>query len=133
MGRFYLKYKRVIRYLIFGILTTLVNIVSYGIAARCFLLSTLWSTLIAWVISVSFAYVTNCKFVFESKVNKWVQKFTEIAQFFSCRIVTGILDLIIMFIFVDLLNINDLLIKCVANIIVIIANYIASKRIIFKN
>lgn len=132
MRQLYFKYKKMIRYLIFGILTTLINIITYGVATRWFLISASWSTIIAWVISVLFAYVTNGRFVFESKANIWSEKIREMLQFFSCRVATGVLDLAIMYIFVDLLNMQDILIKCGSNIIVIIANYAASKRIVFK-
>lgn len=48
------------------------------------------------------------------------------------RLATGIIDWLCMFIFVDLVHFNDVLVKIVANIVVIILNYIASKLVIFK-
>lgn len=125
------KYKEVILYLFFGGCTTLVNIVAYYLCDKI-RLSTTVSTIIAWILSVLFAYVTNRKYVFENRdESKSVIK--EISQFFSCRLATGILDLAIMVLFVDVLKYNGMIIKIISNILVIILNYIFSKLVIFKN
>ena len=60
------KYKDAIPYLFFGVCTTLVNMLVYWVFAHVFSLSVLISTVISWVLSVLFAYVTNRKFVFHS-------------------------------------------------------------------
>jgi len=91
------------------------------------------ATVIAWVLAVLFAYITNRLWVFESQADTINDFVREIIAFFACRLTTGILDLLIMFIFVDLLYCNDLLVKIGANVLVIILNYVASKLIIFKN
>ena len=65
----YLKYKEAILYLIFGGLTTLLNIVTYAVCSHLFHIDTLISNAIAWVAGVAFAYVTNKIFVFESKTD----------------------------------------------------------------
>ena len=125
------KYKEVILYLIFGVGTTLVNIVVYYFCSRIGM-ETVISTVIAWVLSVLFAYVTNRKYVFESKAVGFVLILKEAASFFLCRLTTGLLDLAIMVICVDLLHFNDMVIKILSNIIVIIINYVISKLLIFK-
>lgn len=127
----FLKYKEMILYLVFGGLTTLVNIVVYYVCDKVGL-STTSSTVIAWILSVLFAYITNRIYVFESKNHRFYDLIKEIFQFFTCRLVTGVLDLGIMLLFVDVLHFNGLLIKILSNIIVIILNYIFSKLIIFK-
>ena len=126
------KYREMILYLFFGGCTTLVNIVSYYICSRIGM-GTALSTVIAWVLSVLFAYVTNRKYVFESKAFGFVPILKEIAGFFLCRLATGLLDLAIMVVFVDFLHFNDMIIKILSNIIVIILNYAASKLLIFKD
>ena len=127
-----IKYKDIILYGIFGVLTTVINVVVYYLFAKVFLCGTAVSTVIAWILAVLFAFVTNKKWVFDSP--SWdkntVEK--EIISFFSCRLLTGLLDLIIMMVFVDVLHFNDIVIKVISNIIVIVLNYIASKLIIFK-
>jgi len=125
----YNKYKMQILYLFFGGLTTIINIIAYYISAYLFNLNTVTSTIIAWFLSVIFAFITNKIFVFESK-SKSI--FYELYKFFACRIGTGLLDLAIMYITVDLLNWNDLIMKIISNVIVIILNYILSKVIVFK-
>lgn len=66
----HMKYREIINYLIFGVLTTIVNYVVYLICAKMFLLNVETSTIVAWILSVLFAYITNAKFVFDSKVKR---------------------------------------------------------------
>ena len=127
----FFKYKEVILYLFFGGCSTLVNIVTYGIGTRVLEWDVVSANMLAWVCSVIFAYLTNKFFVFESKTNDLNTLFKEILSFFSARIVTLLLDVAIMK-FGIYFGINDLIMKVIANIFVIIANYIFSKLFIFK-
>lgn len=127
-----IKYKKIILYLIFGGCTTLVNIITYYICDKIGI-GTFLSTIIAWVLSVLFAYATNKKYVFESNVKNIKGLSKEILSFFSCRLATGILDLGIMLLFVDYIHFNGLLIKIISNIAVIILNYVFAKLLIFKS
>lgn len=126
------KYRSAILYVIFGGFTTLINIIVYYFSSYVGGFDTVSSNIIAWILSVLFAYITNRKWVFESQndTKKGVMK--EISSFFGCRLATGVLDVLIMFISVDILNLNGMLMKCFSNILVIIINYIASKFMIFK-
>ncbi|MEE1239454.1 MAG: GtrA family protein [Acutalibacteraceae bacterium] len=126
------KYREIILYLVFGVGTTLVNIAAYFVSSRIGI-GTAVSTVIAWILSVLFAYVTNRKYVFESKATGAVPILKETANFFLCRLATGLLDLVIMVVFVDWLHFNDMIMKILSNIIVIVINYVASKLLIFKN
>ena len=128
----YSKYKDVIPYAIFGVLTTIVNIVTYYVAAHFLKMPIMISTMLAWFLAVLFAYITNRKWVFHSSADTPGRILAEIIAFFSCRIATGIVDWLCMWIFVDLLDFNDVIIKAMANVLVIILNYIASKLLIFK-
>lgn len=129
----YNKYKEIINYGIFGVLTTVVNYVSYIIFTRVFCIDILVSNLIAWFLSVIFAFITNKLIVFESK------KFTinvilkEGVSFVIARVFSLLLDMAILYVMSDLMGINDLIVKIISNIIVIIVNYVLSKFIIFKN
>lgn len=89
-------------------------------------------TVIAWIASVLFAYVTNRKWVFHSEANGINEISKEICSLFMCRLVTGVVDWACMWIFVEILNFNDVLIKILANILVIVLNYVASKIFIFR-
>lgn len=126
------KYKSLISYGIFGVLTTVVNIVSYNLCYYKFEISNTFSNVIAWILAVSFAYFTNKIWVFESKSWRWRIVKKEIAAFVSCRLATGILDLIIMYVCVDIMGIQAMIMKFVSNVLVIILNYVFSKLIIFK-
>lgn len=125
----YTKYKMPILYIIFGGLTTLVNILVYFVCYNISGLSNVSSTIIAWILSVIFAFITNKFYVFESKENN---VFYEISTFFGCRLGTGILDVGIMYLTVDILKWNALFMKVISNVVVIVLNYILSKVIIFK-
>ena len=132
LKQLYEKYKDVIPYLFFGVCTTLVNVVVYWVAAHPLHLSVMASTVIAWLLAVLFAYVTNRKWVFHSEAKDARAVLKEMASFFACRLATGVVDWLCMYIFVDVLQWNDMVIKIAANVLVIILNYVASKLIIFK-
>lgn len=128
-----LQYKEIISYIFFGGCTTLVNIVIYYACSYVIGLNTVVSTIVAWILSVVFAYITNKIYVFESDSFELKVIRNEIVSFFGCRIATGIMDLIIMVVFVDWLLYPDLIIKIISNILVILINYIASKLFIFNS
>ncbi|MBQ9492652.1 MAG: GtrA family protein [Oscillibacter sp.] len=105
---------------------------SYWVAAYPLGLSVTASTVIAWVLAVLFAYVTNRRWVFHSAARTAPEIAREMASFFSCRLATGLLDLGCMFLCVDVLGWNDLLIKALDNVLVVVLNYVASKLLIFR-
>ncbi len=128
-----MKKNNVLSYLFFGVLTVCVNTIAYFIFAHILKFSTVISTIISWFLAATFAFVTNKAWVFESK--SW-DKYTllkEATKFYLCRLVTGVLDVAIMFVFVDLLFWNDMLVKVLSNVVVIVLNYIASKFVIFTD
>lgn len=126
------KYKDVISYLIFGGLTTVINVVIYYLLYNSLGMPNLLSTFCAWLVSVVFAFITNKLFVFESRSWKLRTALYEMAAFFGCRILTGILDMVIMYLAVDVMEWNGTLWKILSNVLVVILNYIASKLVIFK-
>ena len=91
------------------------------------------SNIIAWFASVLFAYLTNRKWVFHSEAETFEDYWKEILAFFAARLGTGILDWLIMFIFAKQMGLNDMVIKIVSNVVVIVLNYVASKFWIFKS
>lgn len=126
------KYRAPILYLFFGGVTTLVNIAAYYIVARIFRIDLIPATLIAWLISVLTAYLTNRKWVFDSHAVGARDILRELLAFLGARIFTGLLDLGMMYLFVKKLYFDDMLIKIVSNVIVIVLNYVFSKFLIFK-
>lgn len=131
LRRLYWKYRDVLLYLVFGVLTTAINILAYHLCYQIFKIDNITSTIIAWVVAVVFAFVTNKLFVFESTARRG-KAIIEAANFFACRIGTGIIEVGVMYLFVDVLTFNGTIMKLITNVIVIIVNYIASKLLVFK-
>ena len=123
---------QIILYGIVGGITTLINIIAYWACTRLLYIPVVASTVIAWTVAVVFAYWANRTFVFHSTVNTLSGIIKEASEFLFFRITTGVLDVIIMYLFVDVFGFYDVIVKTTSNIIVIILNYIASKIIIFK-
>lgn len=126
--------KEIIFYLIFGVLTTLVSLIVYYFCTLAFFnpqnaVQLQIANIISWVLSVAFAYVTNRRFVFESKNPN---KLEEIIKFVSARLLTLLLDMFIMFVCVTILKFNDKISKLLSQVIIIISNYIFSKIFVFK-
>lgn len=134
----YIKYKEIINYLIFGVLTTLVNLITKYILLFTILEPTNGfqlqiAIIISWIVAVIFAYFTNRKFVFESKNEN---KLKEFINFVVARIATLLLEMFIMWFFVTLLKLNSdlyvVIFTLVAQVSVIIGNYIFSKLFVFR-
>lgn len=123
--------RETISYLVFGVLTTIINYVSYE-ACKWLGIHYTVATVIAWVLAVAFAYITNKLFVFESKSFDKAVLIKEITAFVSCRIFSGLCDLGFMVLAVEIIGINDSIAKLVANVFVVVINYIFSKLFIFK-
>lgn len=125
----YKKYEEIINYLIVGGMTTLVSISIYALFTKCFHINYMIANVISWIISVLFAYITNRIFVFKSKSENIV---LEIYQFFKYRIFSFLIEIFLMYVFVELINIDDMISKVIVQIIVIVLNYVFSKLFVFK-
>lgn len=126
------KYKNIILYVAFGFLATIVNLASYYLCYNIIQIQNVTSTIVAWFLGVVFAFVTNKLWVFDSKKLDTDTMKHEISLFLGARIGTGLLDVVIMYLTVDVMNWNSNIWKLVSNVIVIILNYVASKLLIFK-
>lgn len=126
------KYKENIAYLIFGVLTTVINFVTYFILTETAGINTVTSNIIATTVSILFAYITNKLFVFDSKTTSTSELIEEFFRFIGARVVTGILDTIFVYIGVEMLYTNNKLVKTISCIIVIILNYVMSKLVVFN-
>lgn len=126
------KYEELIMYLIIGVLITIINYVVFAILVNGIKLEMHISNIIAWVISVICAYFSNKLWVFKSKSFKLEVIVKEILSFGAARVFSLLVEEVILYIFVNKLGMEKLIIKLVANIVVIIINYILSKFIIFK-
>jgi len=126
------KYREILVYLVFGVLSTLVNYLVYLPCYNLAHLSASLSNVIAWVFAVAFAYLTNKPFVFES--HDWSAKIVvpELVKFVGSRVFSGAVETLIILVFADILGWNGNLVKLVTSVLVVIINYAASKLVVFK-
>lgn len=123
--------RETLSYLFFGVLTTLVNLLSYK---ACTMVGADYrlATIIAWILSVTFAYVTNKLYVFQSKSLQFHHLIKELSSFVLSRLFSGACDLAFMILAVEWFAMNDFLAKIFTNVFVVILNYISSKLFVFK-
>ena len=126
------KYWDILTYLVFGVLTTVVNYAIYLPIFNFCGISAAVSNMIAWVGAVIFAFLTNKPFVFHS--HDWSAKTTlpELIKFVSCRVASGVLETVILFLAVDLMAWNGNIWKLVTQVLVIVINYVGSKLLVFR-
>lgn len=126
------KYKEIISYAFWGILTTLVNYAVFFICVRFFDITYLISNICSWVCAVTFAYVTNKIFVFNSTDWSVTKLKTEVLPFFLERIFSLVVETVMLYVLVDGLSFNSEIMKVFTNLVVIAINYLISKFVIFK-
>ena len=126
------KHYDVLSYLFFGVLTTVVNYVIYLPCYNLLGLSAAVSNMIAWVVAVAFAFLTNKPFVFKS--HDWSAKVVmpELTKFVGCRVGSGLLETLILFVAVDCLRWNGNWVKLATSVLVIVLNYFGSKLLVFQ-
>ena len=126
------KYRSTVIYLVFGVLTTAVNYIVYLPCYNLLGFSATISNMIAWVVAVAFAYLTNKPFVFRS--HDWSAKTVvpELTKFVGSRIFSGALETGIIFVTVDCLLWNGNIMKLITSVLVVILNYVASKLLVFR-
>ena len=127
------KYWDIVSYLFFGVCTTIVNYLIYIPCYNFMGMSATVSNMIAWVVAVAFAYLTNKPFVFKS--HDWSSRtvIPELTKFVGCRIGSGAAETLILLIAVDLLGWNGNIWKLLTQVMVVILNYIGSKLLVFRN
>ena len=148
----YEKYREIISYLFWGVMTTLVSMLTYGLFALLFRsldaeltlfglsvsLTVVLATILSWVCAVLFAFVTNKLWVFESKSWESRVALPELAKFVSSRAATGILEVVAVPLLTaigldqTIFGIEGMLAKVIVTIIVIILNYVLSKLVVFR-
>ena len=126
------KQSELISYAIFGVATTVVSMVVYGVCNSAFEMHYLISNIVSWVIAVAFAYITNKMFVFKTRGIGFAQLKREITLFVSARLASLGIEELGLFILIGLIGWGELLAKLVMQVVVIVLNYIFSKLVIFK-
>jgi putative flippase GtrA len=132
LNPFYKKHKEVLLYLFFGGLTFIISMVSYTIVNIGFCINELIANLISWILAVLFAFFTNRIWVFQSVTNTWKEFWMQMINFMGGRVATLIVEELILFVFITILSFNSVAVKLVAQIIVILFNYLISKFWVFN-
>ena len=120
--------KETVLYLMFGMLTTIVSVLSYWVFTRLFLIGYGGANVLSWFAAVTFAYITNKRFVFSDKGNMLKKAVT----FYFSRLFTLVVEITVMYLMIEWLLINDLITKVTVQALVILLNYIISKFIVFR-
>ena len=118
-------------YLFFGGVTTVINYVVYFILTQGLGVHYLAANAAAWAAAVAAAFITNKIYVFRSEA-RGRELVREIWQFVSARIVSGVMESALMWIFVDIAGLPDGIVKIAVSVLVVLLNYIFSKLIIFR-
>ena len=126
------KHREIVSYVFWGVMTTAVNYVTYLLLTKGFHVYYLTSNVIAWTVSVLFAYFVNKLFVFQSRDWAWRVALRELWQMVASRIFSLGLETGILWLFVEKLLLNEFIVKLAANVLVVIVNYVLSKFIIFN-
>ena len=117
------KSRSIISYLFWGVVTTVVNVVVYSLCYDVAHFSNILSTVIAWVVAVAVAFVTNKLFVFDSKSWHLAVAFREMFDFTLCRLGTGVVEIVMMYVLVDVLEFNGTIMEIITNVVVFAVDY----------
>jgi len=126
------QYREILVYLVFGVLTTVVNYLVYLPCYNLMGLSASVSNVIAWVFAVAFAYLTNKPFVFRSHDWSLGTVVPELIKFVGTRVGSGALETVILLFCVDVAGWNGNVWKLVTSVLVVVVNYIGSKLLVFR-
>ena len=126
------KYKALILYGIFGVTTTIINVVSYALMLLIGI-NVQVAVVVSWLLAVIVAYLTNRVWVFNSGASTNIELLREFISFMLARLATLIVEMLIIWFGVQLLDQDPIIWKIIDNIVVILLNYVISKQIVFKN
>lgn len=132
MEPIYSRHKEVLLYLLFGGISFILNIALYVLLNGMLRINELIANVICWIACVLFQYFTNRTWVFDARPDTPVELLRQMSSFFGGRIFTLAVEEAILAIFITWLNFNSILVKIVAQVVVIVLNYIISKLIVFK-
>ena len=126
------KYEEIILYIIMGVAAMAVSLASYYILANPLGIHYQAANILSWICAVSFAYATNRKFVFKSKVTGVMEILKEAASFVSGRLASLAAEIVSMYFFVQICGIDDNIVKLINQVLVTILNYLISKFWVFR-
>lgn len=118
-------------YLFFGVLTTIVNIAVHFTCLDVFGWHYMVATVVSWVVSILFAFVTNKRWVFHSKTETSIEWVMEFSKFVFYRLLSLVMDMGSMYVLIELIHTGDIVAKIFTQVLVVVANYVFSKFLIF--
>lgn len=130
---FYKMHKEVLMYLFFGGIAFFLNIALFVLFHGIMQITELIANIICWVLCVLFQFFTNRTWVFDGHVDGPAAFFKQMGSFFGGRVFTLLVEEIILAIFITWLGLNSMIVKLVAQVVVIVLNYVVSKLFVFKN
>lgn len=129
----YKIYKELILYLFFGGLTFLISVLTFALFHTAIGINELLANVYSWIIAVLFAFVTNRSCVFAASTADIKELAKQTLSFLLSRVITLVIEELILFIFITEIGFPSIVIKVIAQVIVIFLNYLFSKYIVFKN
>ena len=129
---FYRAHKEALLYLLFGGLTTVVSIASFAVFHMVLGWNELVANVISWILAVAFAFFTNRIWVFAAPTERATDFFRQLFSFFGGRLFTLAVEEAVLFVFVSRLHFPGIVIKTLAQILVVVLNYIISKMFVFR-
>ena len=129
---FYKKNKEMLLYLFFGGLSFIVSVATYALFNVGCHMSAVVANIWSWIITVMFAFLTNRVWVFDSPTETVGEFVKQMISFYAGRVITLVIEEVILFVFIDVLGGNSIVVKIIAQVIVIVLNYVISKLLIFK-
>lgn len=130
--KIFIKDQEIFKYILFGVLTTVVNIAVFFLFDTVLNFSYIIANAISIIAAILFAFFTNKKYVFKSKAQSWKLAFKEFYLFVGLRSVSGLFDMLSMLMLVDFMNLETNLSKILTQFIIVVLNYIFSKLYIFR-
>ena len=126
------KYEESLLYLVFGGLTTVVDFIIYILMTDIFHVNYLISNVIAFVGAVIFAFFTNKLYVFKSHSFEMGKVLYEMVTFVGARLFSLVVNMVILYVFVEWVGLDDLMVKIGAAVVVVVMNYGISKWVVFN-
>ena len=129
---FYKRHEQVLLYLFFGAVTTVISIGVFSLLNIALGVNEHIANLTSWVLAVLVAFLTNRTMVFETETNSAGAFLAQMITFYAGRVATLLVEELIIFVFITTLKFDSFTVKLVAQIIIIILNYVISKLFVFK-
>ena len=127
----YHKYHRIIRYAVFGILSTIISVLVFSLFRKV-KLSITTSNIIAWIISVAFSFVSCKLFVFNNRKPKKKRIWKEVAIFTVSRLLSLGIDMGILYLLINQFHMQEIWSKVISSVIANLLNYSVTKFLVFK-